>query len=421
MSLFFHIDVNSAFLSWTSVHNLEFGTGPDLRLVPAIIGGDESTRHGIVLAKSIPAKRYNIQTAEPIVMALRKCPDLIMADPDFKLYSRYSKALMDHLRSFCPEIEQVSIDECYMNYTPISHAYNSPEEAAHIIKDSVREKFGFTVNVGISDRKVLAKMASDFEKPDKVHTLYASEIKEKMWPLPVGDLFLCGKSSQQALHKLGIRTIGQLATTDPTILTDNLKSMGQTLYAFANGIDDSQINLTREREKSIGNSTTPPEDVTSREDASKILLLLADSVASRLRRASLRTTCVCVEIKYTDFKSTSRQMTLTDSTDNSGVLHQNAMILFDKLWNGDPIRLLGLRSTKLEESSKPYQLSLFDYSTSTESNSDEQVITTGAQAQTGSAVPFSKIEKQRRLDAALDSIRNKYGKDSVQRGSLVKR
>ena len=205
--IIFHIDVNSAFLSWTALDLLRAGEETDLRLVPSIIGGDTSKRHGVVLAKSIPAKAYGIRTGEPVVNAFRKCPNLVTASPDHTRYREYSRALMAYLSGICPDIEQVSIDECYMDYTPISSNYTSPEEAAAFIKDSVYEKFGFTVNVGISDRKVLAKMASDFQKPNLVHTLYVREIERKLWPLPVSDLFLCGHSSAETLKKLGIRTI----------------------------------------------------------------------------------------------------------------------------------------------------------------------------------------------------------------------
>lgn len=394
MSIFFHIDVNSAFLSWTSVHNLETGTGPDLRLVPSIIGGDEKTRHGIVLAKSIPAKKYKIETAEPIASALRKCPNLVIASPDHQMYHSYSKQLMQHLSDFCPVIEQVSVDECFMDYTPIMHQFASPIEAAHKIKDSVRDALGFTVNVGISDRKVLAKMASDFEKPDKVHTLFASEIKEKMWPLPVGNLFLCGKSSVLALHKLGIRTIGQLATTDPAILEAHMKSMGTTLHQYANGIDNSEIVISREKEKSIGNSTTTPENILSEEAALPYLLQLSDSVATRLRKAELKASVLCVEIKYSTFRSVSKQTTLQAPTDHSRDIYEIAVQLFRQLWDGDPIRLLGVRSTKLVESSAPVQLSLFDLSSEADNS------------------------KRRKLDSALDSIREKYGKNAITRGTL---
>lgn len=213
-AIIFHIDVNSAYLSWSALRELQNGSTQDLRTIPSIVGGDQETRHGIVVAKSIPAKVFGIQTAETVASAFQKCPTLVMVPPDHTYYREMSQKLMRHLRSICDEIEQVSIDECYMSFEPIRGRFPSPEAAATYIKDSVYDTFGFTVNVGISDRKVLAKMASDFKKPNLVHTLYVSEIQRKLWPLPIASLHMCGKSSAKLLQKMGIRTIGDLARTD---------------------------------------------------------------------------------------------------------------------------------------------------------------------------------------------------------------
>lgn len=392
--IIFHIDVNSAFLSWTALDLLRAGGTTDLRLIPSIVGGDTSKRHGIVLAKSIPAKAYGIRTGEPVVNALRKCPNLVMAAPNHASYREYSRRLMEYLSGICPDIEQVSIDECYMDYTPIAAKYTSPQEAAAFIKDSVYEKFGFTVNVGISDRKVLAKMASDFQKPNLVHTLYSREIAEKLWPLPVSDLFFCGHSSAETLHKLGILTIGDLARTDPKILEAHLKSHGIVLWNFANGRDDSSVETAQAKAKGIGNSTTLAEDVTTAEGARKVLLELSESVGKRLRGAHSMAESVCTEIKYSTFRSASHQMLLDSPTASTDVIYKSACALFDELWDGSPVRLLGVRVTKLVEEDTPVQLSLFDYES-------------------------PKSEKQQKLDAALDSIRSRYGKDSIKRGSLL--
>jgi len=185
--IIFHIDVNSAFLSWTAVEQLKNGAKQDIREIPAIIGGDRESRHGIVLAKSVPAKKYGIITGEPIVHALRKCPEVQIYPSNHKMYREYSRQFMEFLRTYTPDIEQVSVDECYMDFTGIAHKYHSPIDAALEIKNAVHEKFGFTVNVGISVNHLLAKMASDFEKPNKVHTLFPEEIEQKMWPLPVSE------------------------------------------------------------------------------------------------------------------------------------------------------------------------------------------------------------------------------------------
>lgn len=393
-SIIFHIDVNSAFLSWTALSKLEQGDSVDLRTIPAIVGGDTSTRHGVVLAKSIPAKAYGITTGEPVVNALRKCPGLVMASPNQNMYRQKSRLLMEHLSDICPDIEQVSIDECYMDYTPIASKYNTPEEAAALIRRSVFEKFKFTVNVGISDRKVLAKMASDFEKPDKTHTLYYREIRQKMWPLPVSDLFTCGHSSVETLHKLGILTIGDLAQTDPVILEAHLKSHGRNLWQYANGIDDSTVVLEPSKAKGIGNSTTLSNDALTKEEACKVLLSLCESVGARLRASHQLAGQLCTEIRYSDFRNVSHQMPLAVPTASVNLLHENACALFDELWDSSPIRLLGVRTSKLVPEDEPIQLSLFDY-----------------------AAPRS--EKQLKLESALDDIRTKYGKDAIKRGSFL--
>lgn len=407
--IFFHIDVNSAFLSWSAIEELNKGSDVDLRLIPSIVGGDKETRHGIVLAKSIPAKKYHISTAEPIVSAFKKCPNLVMVPPDFKVYRRMSNGLMNYLHSLSPDIEQASIDECYMDFTPIAHLYESPIKAADMIRKNVYEMFGFTVNVGISDRKVLAKMASDFLKPDKTHTLYSYEIKDKMWPLPVGDLFLCGKSAAQVLRKLDINTIGDLANADLTILTSHLKSHGKTLWEFANGIDDSVIVTEPPETKGIGNSTTVADDITDRDEASRILHSLCESVSGRLNKAGFLTLSVTTEIKYATFKSVSHQTSLQTPIETTKALHDVALSLFDSLWNGEPIRLLGVRATKLVSCNEPVQISLFDMGI-TMQEKDQQ---------SESSLLESKYvidsEKQKNLDEALRAIRDRYGKDAVTR------
>ena len=399
--IIFHIDVNSAYLSWSALSLLEKGSKTDLRQIPAIIGGDMEKRHGVVLAKSIPAKKYGIVTGEPIVNAMRKRPFLRLEAPDHHLYAEKSRQLMQLLSDICPEIEQVSVDECYMDYTPISHLYPSPYEAAIMIKDKVRDTFGFTVNIGISDRKILAKMASDFRKPDLVHTLYSYEIKEKMWPLPVSSLFMCGKSSGEVLRKLEIETIGQLAGSDKKILEAHLKSHGTLLWEYANGIDDSPVVSTPPDSKGVGNSTTLSKDVTEREEACKTLLSLSESVAARLRKAGQLAGMISVEIKYSNFRSVSHQTMLYSPSDTSRIIYDTACRLFDELWDHSPIRLLGVRTSKLVSATEPIQLSLFDLN-AVAGNEKE---------------PAS--EKLAALDKALDDIRNKFGNDAVVRGSLL--
>lgn len=336
MSIIFHIDVNSAYLSWTAVEQLKEGAKTDLRAIPSIIGGDQKSRHGVVLAKSVPAKKYGIHTGEPVVNAFRKCPNLVMAPPDHKMYSRYSKALMEFLKTYTTQIEQVSVDECYMDFTGIAKRFASPVAAANEIKDEVRRRFGFTVNVGISGNKLLAKMASDFEKPDKVHTLFPEEIPAKMWPLPVSDLYMAGRSSVETLEKLDIHTIGDLAKIDSKLVELHLKSHGKRLWEFANGLDDSEVVSEPGQAKGIGNSTTLSKDVVTEEEACQVLQKLAESVSRRLQKSGQKAGMVSVEIKYHNFESCSHQKQLPKHTSDAKILYRTAVELFRELWDHEP-------------------------------------------------------------------------------------
>ena len=399
--IIFHIDVNSAYLSWTAVEQLKNGAEVDLRKIPAIIGGNQESRHGVVLAKSPLAKKYGIRTGEPVAQAFRKCPDLVMAPPNHKMYQEYSRRLMEFLQTYTPDIEQVSVDECFMDFTGISYLYLSPVEAAFEIKDAVYEKFGFTVNIGISVNHLLAKMASDFEKPNKVHTLFPKEIPVKMWPLPISELYMAGRSSVEVLNKLEIRTIGELAKADPNLLELHLKSHGRTLWEFANGIDHEKVRRGHVENKGIGNSTTLAKDAVTEEEAKKVLLWLAESVGGRLRKEKQRAGMVSVEIKYHTFQTFSHQKQLETASNADQGIYKAACELFRELWNQEPIRLLGIRTSKLQDESAPVQMSIFDFQTKQE----EQSV---------------KNKKHQKLDKALDVIRKKYGEDAVKKGTLLK-
>lgn len=406
--IIFHIDVNSAFLSWSATHMLENGYDTDIREIPSIIGGDEESRHGIVLAKSVPAKTYGIVTGEPIVNAKRKCPNLAVYPSNHSLYKEKSKAMIDYLKTLTSDIEQVSIDECFLLFSPIAGNYTSPIAAANEIKDTIYEKFGFTVNVGISDKKVLAKMASDFKKPNLVHTLYQSEIREKMWPLPVSDLFGCGKSSVQILKTLEIHTIGDLAQTDPEILKAHLKSHGLGLWEYANGIDNSTVEPVQAAAKGLGNSHTLSKDATTKEEAYSVLLSLADSVAARLRKAGVYAAMVSVEIKDSSFRTMSHQCILPGPTNTSRTIYETACELFDELWDNSPIRLLGIRTSKLTDVLEPTQMTLFDFMNTKDTSASQMS-------------PLKQTKKQENLEIALDKIRAKYGKNAIVRGSNLEK
>lgn len=408
--IIFHIDVNSAFLSWSAVEKLKNGFDVDLREIPSIIGGDEASRHGIVLAKSVSAKKYGVTTGEPIAHALRKCANLVMEPPNHQMYREYSRQLMDYFKTYTPDIEQLSVDECFLDYTPIAHLYGEPVTFAHRLKNEVKEKFGYTVNVGISEVKILAKMASDFQKPDKVHTLWKSEIENKMWPLPVSELYMVGKSSLPKLRNLGIHTIGDLAKMNPQILEAHMKSFGRLIWKNANGIGSDVVESEETAAKGVGNSTTLREDVTNADVAKKVLLSLAESVSARLRKAEMLAGNAAVEIKYSDFTKCSHQAPFLTPTNSTAKIYELCCKLFEELWNGMPIRLLGIRTSKLQEEGEPVQLSLFDMEFSKETVKFKQ------KESLRTELTAEKLEK---LDKAMDSIKKRFGAGAIVRGSML--
>lgn len=410
-AIIFHIDVNSAYLSWSALRELQNGSTQDLRTIPSIVGGDQETRHGIVVAKSIPAKVFGIQTAETVASAFQKCPTLVMVPPDHAYYRDMSQKLMRYLRSICDEIEQVSIDECYMSFEPIRGRFPSPEAAATYIKDSVYDTFGFTVNVGISDRKVLAKMASDFKKPNLVHTLYVSEIQRKLWPLPIASLHMCGKSSAKLLQKMGIRTIGDLARTDKAVVESWLKSHGGMLWNYANGIDDGQVVKEKPKAKGVGNSTTLANNAETEEEAYTVLKELAVSVSQRLKKHHFLAAQISTEIKYASFRSVSHQTTILTPTAEETEIYQCACQLFNELWDGEPIRLLGIRTTKLQDEEEPTQISLFDFGKYQEQEKQEELRREKEE---------QKQKKLASLDDAIAKIKKRYGDNAIHKGAETK-
>ena len=391
--LIFHIDVNSAFLSWEAVRRLQAGDKQDLRLLPSAIGGDREKRTGVILAKSIPAKAYGVQTGEPIAQALRKCPTLILAKPDFALYEKSSRAFLAICRKYAPVVEQYSIDECFLDMSGTSMLYPDPIAIAHRIKDEIRDTLGFTVNVGIGSNKLLAKMASDFEKPDRVHTLFLEEVEAKMHPLDVGTLFTVGASTAEKLRRSYIRTIGDLAKTDPNELQNLLgNKQGTHLHRYANGIDDSPVQAEAEDAKGYSISTTLPQDLTDWEEGNRVLLALTDSVASRMRADRAKAYCIAVTVRSNQFKDRSHQRKLSTPTDITDEIYAIVKSLFSELWDGrTPLRLLGVALTEVCREGEEMQLSFF--------SEDEGK------------------EKARRVDRAVDAIRNRFGYNTIKRGA----
>lgn len=392
--IIYHVDVNSAFLSWEAAYRVNIlGDPTDLRRIPSVVGGSEKSRHGIVLAKSLPAKKYDIQTGEPLVSARKKCPGLVVVPPNYPMYVEASNALMQLLKEYTPHLHQYSIDESFCDMTGTVALFGSPVAAAEMIKDRIREELGFTVNIGISSNKLLAKMASDFKKPDRIHTLFPEEIPKKMWPLPVADLFFVGRSTERKLHQYGIYTIGQLANSDPGWLKAIFKSHGLLIWEFANGIADQMDKVTLNPvNKGYGNSVTVPFDVTDRETAEIVLLSLSETVGSRIRADHAFIQVVSVSIVDYEFHYQMRQRRLMSATDITRQIYEMACVLFAELWDGTPIRQLGVHTSKATTGSM-YQYSLFD---------------------------SCDIDREVKLNRAIDSIRVTYGEDAVMRGRFVK-
>ncbi|AFL99553.1 MULTISPECIES: DNA polymerase IV [Desulfitobacterium] len=389
--IIFHIDVNSAYLSWEATYRLQQGDPLDLRTVPSVVGGDPLTRHGIVLAKSILAKEYGIKTGETLYSALSKCPDLIIAKPNYLLFRQCSKALGDILREYSPLIQQFSVDEYFLDFTSMDLLFGDPLAIAYQIKDRVKKELGFTVNIGISTNKLLAKMASELQKPDKVHTLFPEEIPEKMWPLPIGELFMVGRATTRKLLSRNIKTIGELAHTDPRLLKAILKSYGLLIWNYAHGIENSPVRPGgRVEVKGMGNSTTLSFDVDNRKEAHLVLLSLVETVSARLRHSQYFTRLVSISFRTNEFLSYSHQRKLSQATDCTNEIWEIACRLFDELWKGQPLRHLGVRVSELCQNDF-LQLSLFakDY------------------------------EKERKVDQAIDGIRERFGSQAIMRSSYL--
>lgn len=365
----------------------------DLREIPSVVGGDPKQRTGIVVAKSIPAKKYGIQTGEPMAMALRKCPNLVVVPSDFRLYTENSLAFKAICRDYAPVVESFSIDEVFLDMTGTSLIYPDPIATAHQIKDKIHEELGFTVNVGISTNKLLAKMASDFEKPDKVHTLFPAEIPEKMWPLPIRDLLFLGKASEKKLQDFGIHTIGELAREKESTIQALLgEKTGRQLYQYARGIDNSPVLAQAEESKGFSVEKTFNDDIVSVEQVLPILLEQCDIVATRMRRKGKKCSCISVTFRTLDFKNRSHQTSLSSATDVTDEIYENARRLFLEFWKGQPLRLIGVALTGLTDESFE-QMSLFE--------------------------DTKKKEQRQKLDATLDAIRMKFGNDKITRASIM--
>lgn len=391
--IIFHIDVNSAFLSWTAAYRCRhLWESLDLREVPSVIATQKDSRRSVVLAKSTPTKKFGIRTGEPLGMARDKCPALLVAEPDYELYISASRRLMQLLRDVSPVVEQFSIDEAWVDMTGTERLYGSPVLAARWLQEKICRELGFTVNIGISSNKMLAKMAGDLEKPNKVLTLFPWEIEKKLWPLPVGELFSVGRATERKLRDMGITTVGQLAHRDPGDLRRKLHSHGEVIWHLANGRSAEPLKTVSAPNQGYGNAMTTPRDVTDLAYAQQILLSLGETVAARMRKDGQSGACVGISLRTSRFESRGCQRQLTSPTNSTLEIYRAACQLLDEIWDREtPLRQMGVQLSKVGQETYR-QASLFD------------APDTGRMA---------------RLDKAVDAIRNKFGQEAIQRAAVM--
>lgn len=387
-----HVDVNNAFLSWLAVYKLKNGEQVDIREQVAVIGGDETKRSGIVLAKSSKAKQFGIVTGETLYSARQKCRNLQVYPGDYKIYREYSNKLYNLLLEYTDKIERYSIDECFLDMTNYLMGDKLINKANEINK-RIKKELGFTVNVGVAHNKLLAKMASDFTKPDRVHTLYEEEIPQKMWDLPISELFMIGKRTVPKLYNMGIKTIGQLAKSDEKLLIKKFGKFGKVMWEYANGIDEAEVNYLPEKPKSIGNSVTLPIDVSDISQLEEVIVALSEQVSYRLRKEDLLATVVNVQLRTKNFEDFSHQAKLDCATSSTKEILKNAKYLLREMYKtGMLIRLVGVRVDGLVEKEQ-LQLSLFG-------NTEDS-------------------KKQQKLDSVLDGLNEKYGYNFVKRAGKM--
>ena len=382
----FHIDANSAYLSWQAVYDLQHGKKIDLRKIASAIGGDKSKRKGIILAKSIYAKKLGVKTGQPLFEAFNVCPNLKIVPPNYKLYSICSNEMIKVIKMFSDKVERFSVDECFVEIM-----CKEPIKKAYAIKEKVHRILGFTVNVGVSTNKLLAKMASKMEKPNKVHTLFIDEIQSKMWPLKISELFMVGRATNKKLIKYGINTIKEIANSDVAFLEQIMKSHGRLIWNYANGVDNSIISVRNRKVKGIGNSTTTPFNVEDNKYASLFILSLSELVGLRLRALNMMCGVVYISYQKAEYGGVGKQRKLINPTDSTDEIYRVALELFFEIWDKEPIRHFGVRVSTLNNADI-YQKSIFDK---------------------------INLEKKRKLNRNIDQLRIKYGSNSIKRACFI--
>ena len=388
-----HCDMNSFF---ASVELLDY---PELRDKPVAVSGDPEMRHGIILAKNEPAKKYGVQTAETIWQARKKCPDLILLPAHHHKYRAFSQKINEIYLQYTDLVEPFSVDESFLDITGTMHLFGGdPKGIADEIRGRVHRELGLTLSAGVSFNKIFAKLGSDYKKPDATTVISRENYREIVWPLPVTDLLFVGRSSSQTLKEYGITTIGQLANTPRASLELLLGKQGGQLYEYANGLEHSPVLPYGQWEppKSVGSGLTFRRNLVGEGEIYTCLLSLSDEVAARLRKQGLKACTVQLQIRDPYFKTISRQKSLHNPTDLSRELAEGAMELCRGVWNlSTPIRMLTVTAQNLVPAQEAgEQLDLF-----------------------GQQDP-RRHEKQEKLERAMDKIRDKYGSDAILPASV---
>lgn len=385
----FHIDVNNAFLSWSTVDSFKHGNNIDYRETEAIVAFHEYNK-GIVLARSIPCKKYGIKTADTVYSARRKCKSLIIVKPDYELYEKSSNDFYLKLLEYSTKVERYSVDECYMDVTGKFSSKQEYVEYAHIIKQDIYDTFGFTVNIGIGSNKLLAKMASDFEKPNKVHTLFIDEVEKKMHPLDISDLFMVGKKTYAKLKSMNINTISDLANSDDNVIIYNFGKMGEVLLNYSRGIDDSLVEKHVPKDKSISAETSLQINDLNR--AKETLNRLSEEVGMRIRSEKMYANVIAVVIKDSNFNKKSMQTKLDVAISLDNEIYNEALKLYKRIGIDDTVRLIGIRLSNFTDK-RNVQLNLFEDNT--------------------------KLEDNEKLQNIIDDINKKYNKKVVTLASKM--
>ncbi|MBP3961332.1 DNA polymerase IV [Paenibacillus lignilyticus] len=383
-----HLDMNAFYCS---VHEAE---EPHLyKGKPTAVAGSVELRKGIIVTSSYAARKQGVRTGMTVREGMRRCPDLILIRPDFDLYRTYSRGFMSIARQYTPLVEAMSIDECYMDITG-SSAFGEPLEIAHAIQDRIRTEWNLPCSIGVAPNKLLAKMASDMQKPNGFTVLRIRDVPKLLWDKPCDSLFGIGRKTADKLTKLNIRTIGQLAEADEAMLTKHFGVLGSWMKSASYGNDHSPVNAARERNKSVGHTTTLPNDVKDRTEVHRILLNLADQTGRRMRHQKMMASTVQIVIRKPDMTTVSRSITLPVPTDSAADIHKEACKLFYKHWPlGEPVRLLGITLQNLSlQDETAVQLDLFEY---------------------------KEQPKKAALTKAMDMLRDKFGEDAVLTAGML--